>query len=181
MIFILFLSLLTIVMSNTAFGELTVFPDKQYYFLKDTMFLEGQIDFHLEDYDDIIIKIINLDEDIILNEFVKLQNDGSFYHQISLRDLIWDEDGLYRIETEYEHHVTSNFFYFSQSLDPSYDNSTLLSLDKDVYSWIDTIEITLIAPLFNIDKNKIEKIDSGKCFIFPESKSKMILKKLTSR
>jgi len=85
-----------------------------------------------------------------------------FNHSFSLIENIWNEDGLYRLRASYADFEDTAYFHVFQSdtgLDRHIDST--IGLDKEQYSWTDTVEIYVVAPDYNRDNDRIERIGKG--------------------
>jgi hypothetical protein len=137
--------------------------DKNVYFLRDTLTINGNLDKIVPDEHDIKFEVIN-PRGVVVDRFEIQRNkvDLDFTHSFSLIENIWNEEGLYRIKASYVDTVDSAYFHLFQTdtgMDRQIDST--IGLDQKQYGWTDTVEIFVVAPNFNRDNDRIERIGLG--------------------
>jgi len=164
LMYFLFVTVISsILLTSSANGELSLTTDRSIYVPRENIFIEGFVDRVIPDYNEVMITIISPEDKILLNDVVELYQGTGFYYKIDLMENTWDTDGLHKVQVKYEHQISTIPFYYFKSTEPTLRHiASHITLDRDVYSWIDTVKIIVIAPSFNIDKDKIEMLGSKK-------------------
>ena len=137
------------------------FLDKSQYDQRDVIEVSGWVtEVHGSE---IFLEILNPKNQVIYQEVSKLVDTQKIEHQIPTFGSDWNNPGFYTIRLNYENQTQTRLFAFG-NFDPQ-EFRPQISLDKDIYSWTDSIKITVLSPNdnqnnFQIDKIKVD-ISSG--------------------
>jgi len=163
LVFSILISFSAIPQDAFAENEFTITLDKSMYFLRDTIIINGNLNFIDPDEDEIKFEIVN-PFGIIVKRFEIDMDDNVFVftHSLSLIENIWNEEGLYRIRASYTDFTDTAYFHVFQSntgLARHIDST--IGLEQEQYGWTDKVEIYVVAPNFNRDNEIIERIGTG--------------------
>lgn len=148
-------------LGHSAYGDIVVELDSPAYSTRDTIFIQGILDQKIEGYGDVLITITDSKGTEVLRTDVELTSGNDFYYRHDLLTTSWDVYGLYEIQIQYVHQIANTSFYYISSVEsPLTHVQSNIQLDKEVYDWVDEIQIVVIAPSFNIDKDRIETLGS---------------------
>ncbi len=143
--------------------DFSITLDKSIYFLRDTLIINGNLDKIDPDEDKIKFEIVNPFGTVIDRFEVEREETGrDFTHSLSLIENIWNEDGLYRLRASYSDFTDTAYFHVFQSntgLERHIDST--IGFDKTQYSWTDEVELYVVAPNFNRDNERIERVGVG--------------------
>ena len=137
------------------------FLDKSQYNQRDAIEISGWVtEVHGPE---IYIEILNPNNQIIFQDISKLVDTHKIEHQITTFGNDWNNPGFYTIRLNYENQTQSRIFAFGNFNLKEFKPQ--ISLDKNLYSWTDSINITVLSPNdnqnnFQIDKIKVD-ISSG--------------------
>lgn len=132
----------------------TFFLDKNWYYPRDTIHLEGWVD--ISNSTEIRIEIINPKNMLVFHQKISLENVDEFDQIIPTFGTEWSVPGFYQIKITYQGETQTRLFAFGNFDSKEFEPK--LILDKETYSWTDTITMKVISP--NDDKNshQIDKI-----------------------
>ena len=157
----IFAVLLIVTLGYPAYGELTATVDNLSYSPRDIIIIQGDVDQRIEGYDYVLITVFDSEGTVVLDTDVELTQNNVFHYRLNLVTNNWDVYGPYEIQVQYVHEVRNLMFYYLSSVEsPLTHIESRIQLDKEVYDWIDEIQITVIAPFFNIDEDRIETLGS---------------------
>ncbi len=159
---LIFVVISSLIFSNFASAEedISVLTDKKLYFLRDTVNLTGEIN-KLLDEDNVNIFLINPDGDVVRVFETEVDREEKKYrYKLSLIGNFLNIEGLYKIKTTYAESEANTSFLLFFSPDTVEKLESTIELDKEIYSWTDTVEIFVFAPSYN-KSNRIEYIGKG--------------------
>jgi hypothetical protein len=135
--------------------NINFFLDKAWYEPRDIIQIEGWV--NDVNSTEIQIEIINPDDSVIVHQRIALEEIHEIDHQIAAFGGEWSEYGFYQIKVSHLGESETKFFGFG-NFDPKIFEPKI-NLDKETYSWTDTVEITIISPNDNKNIQQIEEIE----------------------
>jgi len=143
-------------------SDITLKTDLSIYFFRDAIVLDGTVDRIIDNEDDVLIEIINPAGKVVNKRTIELDRETrQFFQNIPIVEHFWAPDGLYRIQATYEGLIGTTYFHVFQQKTgiPNIIESTV-GLNKEVYSWTDTVEVFVVAPSFDRETH-VEYIGIG--------------------
>lgn len=159
LIFSLFVLVMLVCIQQTDFAfaddkNINFFLDKAWYEPRDTIQIDGWI--NNVNSTEIQIEITNPDGLVVVHQRVPLEEIFEINHQIAAFGQSWEESGFYQIKVSHAGEHESKFFAFG-NFDPRTFEPTI-RLDKNTYSWTDTLKINITSPNDNKNIHQIDKI-----------------------
>ena len=130
------------------------FLDKTWYDPRDNIHIQGWV--NTVDYPEIRIEIINPNSLVIVHQSVPLQEIYEIDHTISTFGTEWNVAGFYQIRISYADETQTRLFSFGNFNPQEFEPQ--INLDKESYSWTDTVKIMVISPNDNKNEHQIDKI-----------------------
>ena len=134
--------------------NINFYLDKTWYFPRDNIQVQGWVD-TLEG-PTIQIEIINPDNLVIYHENVPLQKPKEIDHTIATFGQEWNKVGFYKIKILYGDELQTRFFSFG-NFDAN-EFEPLIELDKETYSWTESVKIMIRSILIGAIVGMITKI-----------------------
>lgn len=134
--------------------NINFFLDKSHYEPRDTIQIEGWV--NNVNSTEIQIEVINPENSVILHQRIPLEEIHEIDHKIPVFGKEWDKSGFYQIKISHHGETETKFFGFG-NFDPTIFTPEI-SLDKQTYSWTDTVKITITSPNENKNIHQIDKI-----------------------
>ena len=132
----------------------TFFLDKSQYNSRDVIEISGWV--NTVTGSEIFIEITNPNDQIVIQESSTLKEIQEIDHSITTLGTQWSTFGFYKIKLIYGNETQSRFFTFGD-FNPN-DFEPQITLDKDIYSWTDTVKITVLSPNDNQNNHQTDKI-----------------------
>lgn len=146
-----------------ASNEIKFTTDKSIYEIRDTIQIEGFVNY-LKDFEtNIQLEILNTDDKVVYRTIAEFDKSNlDFDSEISLFGTVWNQEGEYKVFVTYGNSTKEKRIHIFQSSDnvPKYFDSKI-SFDKTSYSMTDTVEIFIDSPSFNLDSDEVEYIGIG--------------------
>ena len=153
-IFILGVGAIQFVFAETGDDNIVFFLDKTWYNPRDSIEIEGWI--NTVNSTDVRIEIINPNNLLIYHDKILLQDTQEIEHSIHTFGTEWNDAGFYQIRISYEGETQAKLFPFGSFNTKEFEPKVIL--DKEVYSWTDTVKIMIISPNDNTNSHRIDKI-----------------------
>jgi tetratricopeptide (TPR) repeat protein len=157
-VFVIFVIGLSFLNVNSALGDeeenFTFFLDNFQYSPRDVIEISGWV----KDVtaSEIFIEITNPDDQIIIQENSSLKEIQEIDHIIPTLGTEWDTFGFYQIKLFYGNETQSRFFGFGDFNPNEFEPQ--ITLDKENYSWTDTVKIMVVSPNDNQNNHQTDKI-----------------------
>jgi tetratricopeptide (TPR) repeat protein len=155
-IFVIGVSLLNV---NSTLGDedeenFSFFLDNFQYSPRDVIEISGWV--KTVTASEIFIEITNPDDQIIIQENSSLKEIQEIDHTIPTLGTEWNTFGFYQIKLFYGNETQSRLFGFGD-FDPK-EFEPQITLDKENYSWTDTVKIMVLSPNDNQNNHQTDKI-----------------------
>ena len=134
--------------------NINFFLDKAWYEPRDTIKIDGWI--NDVNSTEIQIEITNPDGLVVVHQRIPLEEVFEIDHQIAAFGESWADAGFYQIKVSHAGEHESKLFAFG-----NFDPRTFepeINLDKNTYSWTDTVKISITSPNDNKNIHQIDKI-----------------------
>ena len=158
LIFVIFVIFISVFVTNFGFAleeeNFTFFLDKSKYNPRDVIEISGWV--KSVNGSNIFIEIINPDDEIILQEISPLKEIQEIDHTIPTFGKQWNVFGFYQIKLFYGNETQSRIFSFGDFDSRKFEPKIIL--DKEIYSWTDTVKISILSPNDNQNNNQKDKI-----------------------
>lgn len=155
-LFFLVILVLVALYSSSVFAEdnFAFFLDKSQYQQRDVIEVSGWVT--KVNGTDVFIEIINPNDKIVFQEISKLEDTQKIEHRIPTFGGDWNNPGFYTIRVNYQNETHSRLFAFGNFNLEEFEPQ--ISLDKEVYSWTDPVQIEVLSPNDNQNNYQIDKI-----------------------
>jgi hypothetical protein len=134
--------------------NINFFLDKAWYQPRDNIQIKGWV--NTVNSTEIQIEILNPNNVVIVHQRIALQEVHEIDHEIATFGGEWNESGFYQIRVLHSGETETRLFAFG-NFDPKIFEPEI-SLDKETYSWTDTIKIMITSPNDNKNNHQIDKI-----------------------
>jgi len=142
------------VFAETENENINFFLDKTWYDPRDNIHVQGWV--NIVKGPEIQIEIINPKDLIIFHENVALREPPKIDHTIGTFGQEWSVTGFYKIKIAYGNETQTRLFAFGNFNPQEFEPQ--IKLDKEAYSWTETVKIMVISPNDNQNNQQIDEI-----------------------